>query len=452
MESGFEHAIPTSRLVTALRSIYGAASALNEAMESHIAGLRASDDSTIARTGDLLAQAKTGFMIGYATPVAIIAVGQLLLGNPLTAAVSTVSMVTSPVAITCAAVGAIWMGWRALKPAEQARILEIVQAGLALSVTVIASVVDFVVRQAQALFAKPQLAALREMVREEAATFGKSFAQITGSAVDAIIERLPRKPATPLGDDQSLVEVLWHMEQAELLGILRGTFGRSGDFENQELPELRRLLARSLAEAAAYSWPWSTLPAYPETVALVAKQLNLSSSSKTHVRDLERMILFKVVELSLEKLGESERADVVRRVENELGARGIERRVAFREIVSFVKTGGVDIGGTLGGLVLAGPGVYGIVGLNFLQFIVLKAIVFSGGYVAGGASLLGLGSGGLALAIAGWAGPLGTGLAVLFTAHRIAGPAYRKLVPAVCILAAKRLEISPHEPTIEANS
>lgn len=79
-------------------------------------------DATISRTGNLLAEAKTGFMIGYATPIAIVAVGQLLLGNPLTAAVSAVGTAVSPVAITCAAIGAIWMGWRALKPGEQARI------------------------------------------------------------------------------------------------------------------------------------------------------------------------------------------------------------------------------------------------------------------------------------------------------------------------------------------
>lgn len=118
------HTIPSSPLTEALQAIYGTASALNEFMNSHIAALRASDDATISRTGDLLAEAKSGFMIGCVTPVAIVAVGQMLLGNPLTAAVSAVGMAVSPVAITCAAVGAIWMGWRALKPGEQARIVD----------------------------------------------------------------------------------------------------------------------------------------------------------------------------------------------------------------------------------------------------------------------------------------------------------------------------------------
>lgn len=204
------HTIPSSPLTEALQAIYGTASALNEFMNSHIAALRASDDATISRTGDLLAEAKSGFMIGCVTPVAIVAVGQMLLGNPLTAAVSAVGMAVSPVA--CAAVGAIWMGWRALKPGEQARILETVKIGLGLSITVVTSVIEFVSRQAQALFGRPQIVVLREMVRTEAASFGRTLAQVTGSAYDTVLELLPRKPATPEGDDQTLTEVLWSVD------------------------------------------------------------------------------------------------------------------------------------------------------------------------------------------------------------------------------------------------
>jgi hypothetical protein len=440
------HTIPSSALTKALKAIYGTASALNEFMDTHIAALKASENATISRTGELLGEAKTGFMIGYVTPIAVVAVGQLLLGNPLTAVVSGVGMAVSPVAITCAAVGAIWMGWNALAPGEQAKILELVRDGLGLSVTLVASVIEFVVRQAQVLYGKSQTSVLREMVRAEAANFGKTLAQVTGSAVDAVLDMLPRKPPTPAGDDHTLTEVLWSMEKAELAGMLRDTFGRKRDLEELEAPELRRLLVSSFSDAAAYSWPWASAPSYPETVALVAKQLKLPSSSKVHTVELERMILFKVVELSLERLDDAQKAEIVGRIRAELEARGIERRIAFQEIVSFVKTGGVDIGGTLGGLVLAGPGIYGVAGLNFLQFVVLKGIILSSGYFAGGAALMGFGSGGLMLAVAGWAGPVGAGLAFLFTAYSISGPAYRKLVPAVCMIAAKRLELISHEP------
>jgi hypothetical protein len=440
--------IPSSSLTQALRGLYGTASTLNDFMDSHIAALKASGDKTISATGELLAAAKSGFMLGYAVPIAVVAVGQLLLGNPLTAVVASASMMVSPVAISCAAVGAIWMGWRALKPVEQARILEAVKNGLDLSITVVTSVIEFVIKQSQAIFGKPQIAALRDMIRNEAAEFGKTLAQVTGSAVDAVMERLPRKPATPQGDNQSLTEVLGAMDRREVLEMLSKTFGHKEDLDKIDLPVLRSLAEQSLAEAASYSWPWSTPPNYPETVALVAKRLGLPSSSRAHVRDLERMVLFKVVDLSLEKLDEAQKADVVRRVEGELRSRGIDQRVGFGEIVSFVKTGGVDIGGTLGGLVLAAPGLYGVIGLNFLQFVVLKGIVMSSGYLAGGAALIGFGTPGLLLAMAGWAGPVGAGLAVVFTAHSISGPAFRKLVPAVCLVAAKRLELSSREPAL----
>lgn len=445
------HKIPSSPLIDALRSLYGTAASLGKFMVSHIAALRASDDATISSTGKLLAEARKGFKVGYSAPIAVVAVGQLLLGNPLTAVVSAAGMAVNPVAITCAAVGAVWMGWRALKPREQADILENVRIGLGLTITVVTSVVEFAVRQAQALFGKPQVAALRDMVRTEAATFGRTLAQVTGSAVDAVLDLLPRSPATPQGDDQSLTEVLWNMDGAELMGMLRDTFGKR-HLDKMELPALRRLVVQSLSNAAAYSWPWAATPTYPETVALVAKQLKLPSSARVHVRELERVILFKVVELSLDKLDDDQKADLLKSVEGQLQARGIDQRVAFNEIVSFVKTGGVDIGGTLGGLVLAGPGMYGVIGLNFLQFVILKGIILSSGYFAGGAAVVGFGTGGLMLAMAGWAGPVGAGLAFLYTAYTIAGPAYRKLVPAVCMIAAKRLELSPHEPQPAGNS
>eukprot|EP01034_Spumella_vulgaris_P040902 gene40902-50605_t len=75
------HTIPSSALTKALKAIYGTASALNEFMDTHIAALKASENATISRTGELLGEAKTGFMIGYVTPIAVVAVGQLLLGN-----------------------------------------------------------------------------------------------------------------------------------------------------------------------------------------------------------------------------------------------------------------------------------------------------------------------------------------------------------------------------------
>lgn len=437
--------IPVSPLMDAIRVIYGTASSLNDFINDHIEALKNSDDLTISRVGHVLAAAKAGFSIGFIAPIAVVAIGQLLLGNPLTAVVAGMSMAVSPVAITCAAVGAIWMGWGALKPAEKTRILDVVTSGLGLAIGVVTAIVDFVIAQAQSLFGKPQLAVLREMVQVEAEAFGRTLSQVTGKTVDAVKGLISRKPAPPQGDDQALTEVLWHMEREELTKLLAGTFARKRDLHEMELPELRRLVKQSFSDAAAYSWPWAASPTYPEAVSLVAKQLKLPSSSRIHVHELERAILFKVVELSLEKLDDKGKADVVARVQSELAAQGVTKQVAFKEVLTFAKTGAIDFGGTVGGFVFAGPGLYGVVGLNFLQFLVLKGIIMSSGYIAGGAAFLGLGAGGLMLAVAGWAGPLGAGFAFLYSAYSIAGPAYRKLVPAVCMIAAKRLEVGAQE-------
>ncbi|WP_430407439.1 hypothetical protein [Hydrogenophaga sp.] len=439
---------PVLPLVDAIRAIYGTASALNDFINGHIEALKNSDDSTISRVGHVLEAAKSGFELGYITPVAVVAIGQLLLGNPLTAVSAGLSMAVSPVAITCAAVGAIWMGWGALKPAEKARILDIVTSGLGLAIGVVTAIVDFIITQAQSVFGKPQLAVLREMVQDEAQAFGRTLAEVTGKTVDAVKGIMTRKPVPPRGDDQALTEVLWHMEREEITQLLSGTFARKRDLHEMELPELRRLVKQSFSDAAAYSWPWAASPTYPETVSIVAKQLKLPSGPRTHVRELERAILFKVVELSLEKLDDQGKADVVKRVQGELTAQGVKKQVAFKEVLTFAKTGVIDLGGTMGGLVLAGPGIYGVVGLNFLQFVVLKGIILSSGYLAGGAAFMGLGAGGLMLAVAGWAGPLGAGFAFLYSAYSIAGPAYRKLVPAVCMIAAKRLEIGAADQNV----
>jgi len=107
---------PVSPLVDAIRAIYGTASALNDFINGHIEALKSSEDSTISRVGYVLEATKLGFSLGYITPVAVVAIGQLLLGNPLTAIGAGVSMFVSPVAITCAAVGAIWMGWGPVEP------------------------------------------------------------------------------------------------------------------------------------------------------------------------------------------------------------------------------------------------------------------------------------------------------------------------------------------------
>ena len=166
--------ISVSPLMDAIRAIYGTASSLNDFINDHIEALKRSEDLTICRVGHVLAAA-------------------------LTAVAASISMAVSPVAITCAAVGAIWMGWSALKADEKARILDVVTSGLSLAVGVVTAIVDFVIAQAQSLFGRPQMAVLRKMVQDEAEAFGRTLSQVTGKTVDAVKGFISRKPAPPQG-------------------------------------------------------------------------------------------------------------------------------------------------------------------------------------------------------------------------------------------------------------
>jgi hypothetical protein len=108
------NAVPSVSLITtAIRGIYGIAGDLNDFLDRHLADLEASDNPTVARTGRVMMAVKSGFGIGYITSVVVIATGQLLLGNTLAAGakVLTAATLTNPIAMTCAAIGAIYYGW-----------------------------------------------------------------------------------------------------------------------------------------------------------------------------------------------------------------------------------------------------------------------------------------------------------------------------------------------------
>ena len=143
----------------------------------------------------------------------------------------------------------------------------------------------------------------------------------------------------------------------------------------------------------------------------------------------------------MDRMSDEQKTTLTREVGQSLLERGIDRNVSYAEVVRLVKFTGVDVGGTVGAMAMTAPGVAGAVGLNALQFIVLKGIVMTSGYVAAGGAVLGFGMGAAMLSVAGAAGPIGVALALLYTAYSLSGPAFRKLIPAICMIAAKRLEI-----------
>jgi hypothetical protein len=101
--------------------------------------------------------------------------------------------------------------------------------------------------------------------------------------------------------------------------------------------------------------------------------------------------------------------------------RVIDRRVAYKVLLGFVRFTAVDLGCTAGTLAMSPSGLAGAVGFNALKYLVLKRVVITSGYWAATTAVLGLGMGGMMLRVAGAAGPFGNALVLLYTAYFLAG-------------------------------
>jgi hypothetical protein len=177
-----------SGTVQAIKVLYGIAVDINDFIDEHIEKLKASESPLVASTGRVLEAAKFGFGVGYMGSVAIIAVGQYLLGFTFAAVttVATAAALTNPIAMTCGALGAIYYGWNALTDKERAQILERLSEGLSMGIELIRSLVEFVIRKSKDLMTSSQLDDVKEFVKTQAARFGRSLYDITGKVGDAV--------------------------------------------------------------------------------------------------------------------------------------------------------------------------------------------------------------------------------------------------------------------------
>ncbi len=432
-------------MAKAVQSLYGAAKGLNSFVDTHIDSLKASSDESVAGTGRVLEGAKQGLLLGYAAPVVLIATGQLLLGNPLSAAgtVASATVLMNPIASTCAAIGAIWFGWKALSRSEQQALLDKLSQGFALATEVIRQAIDFALTLVKRTLGSKGLTGLKDFLIASAASVGRTLYAITGQVMDLMYPRGRHADTDRPLLTGALMPVLKAMDRETELEPLLTTALKVGRERLQGMvrDELEQKAAHELAQAAAYSLPGTSMPAYDDIVRVVARQLKLPTRAELPTEDVERAILFKVMERSLERMTEEQKQSLTRDVERGLRERGIDRKVSFAEVVKFVKFTGMDVGGTVGTLAMAAPGLTGVIGLNALQFIVLKGIILTSGYMAAGGALLGFGMGGAMLSVAGAAGPIGVALGLLYTAYSLLGPAFRKLIPAICMIAAKRVEL-----------
>jgi hypothetical protein len=167
-------------------------SAVNDYINDHIEKLKNSDNPTIASTGRVLEGAKFGFGLGYVAPMVIIAAGQLLLGNAFSGVIGAAGTVmsaatfTNPVAMTCAAVGAIYFGWTALTETERNDILDRLSKGLNIGVELIKSFVSYVFGKLKEFSSSKQLAEFKDFVKTQAAVFGKTLYDVTKSVGDLV--------------------------------------------------------------------------------------------------------------------------------------------------------------------------------------------------------------------------------------------------------------------------
>ena len=175
-------------IAQAIKSLYGAVGDVNDFIDKHIEEMKASANATIARTGRVIDGAKYGFGLGYTVPIAIIAVGQMLLGNTMLAmsTVATAATLTNPIAMTCAAVGAIYYGWQALSDAERQDILDKIAHALEVGIELIKSVIGFVINSTKEFLTSDTAVELKKFIAGAAEAFGHTLGDVTGSIADRI--------------------------------------------------------------------------------------------------------------------------------------------------------------------------------------------------------------------------------------------------------------------------
>lgn len=195
---------PNNPIVAAIKALYGTAKDIDSYIDEHIASMKMSANRTIEASGRVLEAAKFGFGLGYAVSVAVIAIGQLILGHPFLAATSVLASPVNPVAMTCAAIGAIYFGWAALSEVERNGIVERIGTGLDMGAELLKAIVAFVVAKCKELLSSESIAEFKRFISDATSLVGRTLADVTKSiadraagAYDLVAEKLKRTPEEP---------------------------------------------------------------------------------------------------------------------------------------------------------------------------------------------------------------------------------------------------------------
>lgn len=221
-----------SGMAQAIGGLYGVIGDMNAWMDKHIQDMQTSDNDTISRTGRVLEGAKLGFCLGYAVPVTVIAVGQYLLGNTLTAVVTigSAATFTNPIAMTCAAVGAIYYGWNALSDDERGEALDKLSNGLEIGIELIRSVIRYVVEGLSNLMTSKHLIEFKEYISVGAKRFGKTLYDVTHdvsdklsqlwtSATDAIAETFDKSKESVKQSSEAMMQGIGQIKDAASMAL-----------------------------------------------------------------------------------------------------------------------------------------------------------------------------------------------------------------------------------------
>lgn len=194
---------PLSGMLLALATLYDARGNFADFFDNHLGELSNSPNETARRAGELLIEVKVGFSTGQDAgrrmAASLIAMGQLVLGNPLIPpniqpAANTVQMVVAApitvnfVGMTCGAIGAVIYAWAALSPEEKEVIFQKVSEGFEIGVELLRSIIRFVLERAKSLFSTQNLRDIKEFLAKAAIAFGTSLGEVTGKLSDRIAD------------------------------------------------------------------------------------------------------------------------------------------------------------------------------------------------------------------------------------------------------------------------
>jgi len=156
-------------------------------------------------------------------------------------------------------------------------------------------------------------------------------------------------------------------------------------------------------------------PAYRDIVCQVASRLKVHFDKKSSIEEIERNILIKVLEASWEKMTDAEKQAFIEGIMPETGASNLPSEFPTALLQSAI----------LGGSAVVVYRISLIVAGAIAKTTLQQGLAFLGGSAVGRWAAV-------------FSGPVGFGIAGLWTLFDVMGPAYRVLIPCVLHIAMLR--------------